>query len=147
MFFVKDDICVEFDVVGYQFPNIKTESSNFDYDANWLTIKLVFEKHGYLEEYADEYLSSCILTTELKNFTQQLASVVNGTSQKAQMDNLESKLNIKIEKQNEGYALNLNFIKNAQGERIIQTFVLTQQELENVNKEFCNLVKKFPIKN
>ena len=59
---VDTNTSIQFDVLGYQFPHCeKSKPNDYNYDANWLTVKLIHTT----SEGSSEYTDSCLLTYEL----------------------------------------------------------------------------------
>ena len=65
---------VSFAVEGYQYPKYTVKSKDYDYDANWLNIVII-----YTDDTGDHrYIDACLLTYEYESLPQDIEDVVLG---------------------------------------------------------------------
>ncbi len=138
-FYDKEGNILEFDIVGYQF-NGQSNEDKFNWDANWLNIKIIFDTGNYKEE----YYSSCILTIELNQFVKDLERLIKGKTEKCIMDTLEPYFKINIVHDLNEYKINICFIYDKQtGNKIELTQIANEQELKYIYDEFKSLATKY----
>ena len=132
---------LDFDIVGYEFE--EKNSNNFDWDANWLTVKLVYNK----DDCKQEFYSSCILTTELKDFVTNLEKLKNGENDNCELNALEPYLKMGVKKDKDNYIFNIEFIYNrSTGEKLTFTSNLSNTEFDYIFKEMKELSKKYKVR-
>lgn len=133
---------LDFDIVGYEFEE-KRNSSEFDWDANWLTVKIVYNK----DDCKQEFYSSCILTTELKDFVTNLEKLKNGENDNCELNALEPYLKMNAKKDKDKYTFNIEFIYNrSTGEKLTFTSNLSKTEFDYIFKEMKELSKKYKVR-
>ena len=132
---------LDFDIVGYEFE--EKNSNNFDWDANWLTVKLVYNK----DDCKQEFYSSCILTTELKDFVTNLEKLKNGENDNCELNALEPYLKMGVKKDKDNYIFNIEFIYNrSTGEKLTFTSNLSKTEFDYIFKEMKELSEKYKVR-
>ena len=133
---------LDFDIVGYEFEE-KRNSSEFDWDANWLTVKIVYNK----DDCKQEFYSSCILTTELKDFVTNLEKLKNGENDNCELNALEPYLKMNAKKDKDKYTFNIEFIFNkSTGERLTINSSLNSSEFEYIYNEMKKLSNKYVVR-
>lgn len=133
---------LDFDVVGYEFEENKS-TKDFNWDANWLTIKIVYDKDGYKQEYS----SSCILTMELKDFVSDLEKLKNDEIDSCELNAFEPYLKMSVKKDKDNYIFNIEFIYNrSTGEKLTFTSNLSNTEFDYIFKEMKELSKKYKVR-
>ena len=66
---------IDFNVIGYEFPREKKSSKKeFNYDANWLSLKIYY-RDGKKEK---TYITPCLLTYELSELINVFQKIING---------------------------------------------------------------------
>ncbi|MGN1104362.1 MAG: hypothetical protein ACI4QI_05740 [Candidatus Coproplasma sp.] len=65
---------VEFNVTGYEFPNEKPSKKEFNYEANWLNIEIIYHDEAIDTTYTD----NCLLTKDLSDLVNVFQRVING---------------------------------------------------------------------
>lgn len=133
---------LDFDVVGYEFEENKS-TKDFNWDANWLTIKIVYDKDGYKQEYS----SSCILTMELKDFVSDLEKLKNGAINSCELNAFEPYLKMSVKKDKDNYIFNIEFIYDrSTGEKLTFTSNLSKTEFDYIFKEMKELSEKYKVR-
>lgn len=66
---------IDFNVIGYEFPREKKSlKKEFNYDANWLSLKIHYQD-GKKEK---TYITPCLLTYELSELINVFQKIING---------------------------------------------------------------------
>ena len=133
---------LDFDVVGYEFEENKS-TKDFDWDANWLTIKIVYDKDGYKQE----YYSSCILTMELKDFISDLEKLKNGEIDSCELNAFEPYLKMSVKKDKDCIKFHIEYIfGKSRQEKLTFTSNLSNTEFDYIFKEMKELSKRYKVR-
>lgn len=77
---------LSFEVLEYQTPGCKRSTkNNYNYDANWLMIQIVYEQETQILKDND----ACVLTHELKRLHNEMNKMLEGTSSCAIIELME----------------------------------------------------------
>ncbi len=135
---------LDFEIVGYEFENISTkELEKFNWDANWLVVKIVYD----IDDYKQEFYSSCLLTTELLKFTLDLKKLKNNEINYCELDTLEPNLKINAKKDESNYIFSIEFIYNkSTGDKLKFIANLSKNELNYVYEEMEKLSNRFKVR-
>lgn len=141
MIFVNDKgDSLEFDIEGYQFEG-HSEDYDFNWDANWLIVKIVLDKDGY----KNEYQSACILTNELKQFFCDLDKLKSHKITSCELNAIEPYLNIDANF-DKYFEFKIQFIYGTMGERLNFECLLNENEMEYICNEFNVLCEKYKMR-
>ena len=133
---------LDFDVVGYEFEENKS-TKDFNWDANWLTIKIVYDKDGYKQEYS----SSCILTMELKDFVSDLEKLKNGEIDSCELNAFEPYLKMSAKKDKDCIEFHIEYIfGKSRQEKLTFTSNLSNTEFDYIFKEMKELSEKYKVR-
>lgn len=134
---------VDFNIIGYEFPHEKPSKKEFNYDANWLNVKI-----NYHDEKKDEtYTDNCLLTTELSDLINVLQKIIIGDENSYISDFLEPYLSVCITNVDEYIIFVLSFVYDTYGgkwSKISITAKWTMQEAKEKVKELRDMELKFP---
>ena len=135
---------LDFEIVGYEFENISTkELEKFNWDANWLVVKIVYD----IDDYKQEFYSSCLLTTELLKFTLDLKKLKNNEINYCELDTLEPNLKINAKKDESNYIFSIEFIYNkSTGDKLKFIANLSKNELNYDYEEMEKLSNRFKVR-
>ena len=105
MLFAENNKTIDFQVIGYEFPNAKVSELNcYNHDANWLLVQIACSENGIKESYCEP----CILTNELEEIIVQLTSILKGEENCYISNFTEPYLKISVEK-TETIAITIDF--------------------------------------
>ena len=65
---------LSFNICGYQFKQMKSTITEYNYDANWLNCEIEYFENGSRYVYTD----SCLLTNELEELIFALSKIIKG---------------------------------------------------------------------
>lgn len=135
---------IQFDVLGYQFPQSKKSKPNdYNYDANWLTIKVT----QVTPESTNEYTDSCLLTYELNEVVSGIDNLIQSKQSGYISDFMEPYLKIAIAKSNNDFVFQLHFVCDTTGgewKTVSAVETLSTQQLIDIKNEFINISVAYP---
>ena len=109
---VEENNSIRFDVLGYQFPKcMNSKPNDYNYDANWLTIKVTYTT----SEGTNEYTDSCLLTYELNEVVTGIDNLIGSRQSGYISDFMEPYLKIAIAKSGENYVFQFYFVYDTTG--------------------------------
>ena len=106
MIIAKDNKKLSIRVVGYEFPDAKSEDAGYDYDANWLNCEVCYTE-GEKER---KYIAPCILTDELETLLFMLKELRDGKSDSYLSNFVESYLIIAVDRAGEDFLFTAKFV-------------------------------------
>lgn len=130
-----------FDVIGYQFSYSKDD----EYDANWLTIQIDYSFGNHSQKYQD----SCILTWELKEFSDAIDSIARGEETGYISEFMEPYLKIAVTRVDEIYAVQIRFVYDALSDPWKEIYIsqgFDDDRFNEFNEALKQLNVKFPIR-
>ena len=93
---------LSFTVLGYEYPLCKgSTAKNYNYDANWLTVKVNFKQADVELENKD----SCLTTGELKTLVEEMDHILEGSSTCYITENMEPYIKIGISVMEDHYVI------------------------------------------
>lgn len=137
---------VEFRIVGYQFPDGKPSKKNdFNYDANWLTVEIVYQNGIECNTYYD----SCLLTYELEDTINDIQNLLASKQTAFISEYMEPYLKFAASKVDDKFALILSFVYDTlDGEWV--TFTVTEtvsrESFLDIKDELQSYLKQYPQK-
>ena len=135
---------IDFNVIGYEFPREKKSSKKeFNYDANWLSLKIYY-RDGKKEK---TYITPCLLTYELSELINVFQKIINGEQNSYISYFIETCLSIRITNVDEFIIFVFSFVHvTSIGKRskISITAKWTMSEAEEKVKELKDMELKFP---
>lgn len=141
---VEENNSIQFDVLGYQFPKCeKSKPNDYNYDANWLTIKVTYTTSGGTNEYTD----SCLLTYELNEVVTGINNLIGLKQSGYISDFIEPYLKIAIAKSDENFVFQLHYIYDTSGgdwKTISAVETLSTQQLIEIKEKFVSILVAFP---
>lgn len=136
---------INFNIIGYEFPYEKSSNKEFNYDANWLHIEVVYCDKNTNETYTD----TCLLTYELSEMANTLQKIINDEENSYISNFLEPYLSVCITKIDEFIIFVFSFVfdtTEGKWSTIGVTAKLTLEEAKNKLKELKDMELKFPEK-
>ena len=134
---------IDFNIIGYEFPREKSSKKEFNHDANWLRIKVVFCDENTNKTYTDQ----CLLTYELSELVNALQRIVNGSKNSYISDFMEPYLSVIITKVDELITFALSFVYSTIDEdwpTVEVTAKWTMEEAKAKLKELKDMELRFP---
>ncbi len=135
---------INFNVIGYEFPNEIPSKRDFNYDANWLNLEFVCCK----EKTSKTYTDTCLLTYELSDLVTAFEQIINGSENSYISDFMEPYLSVCITKVDEFIIFVLSFVyemsKDNKWSKIGITAKWTMPEAKDKVKELREMERKFP---
>ncbi len=132
-----------FEVEGYQFPQAQKEPEGFDYDANWLMVKICYSDENGEEEYED----ACLLTYELESIIKGFSEIISGKESLYISEFMEPYLKIVFTKAGDCFLLGMVFVYDTSGgvwkERKLSETITQEKALEIVD-EMKSMGAHFP---
>ena len=134
---------IDFNVIGYEFPHEKPLKKEFNYDANWLNLKI-----NYYDGKKDKtYIDNCLLTYELSDLINVFQKVINGNENSYISDFMEPYLSICITNVDEFIIFVFSFVYDTSGNKwskISITAKWTMTEAKEKVKELKDMELEFP---
>ena len=134
---------IDFNIISYEFSREKSSVKGFNYDANWLIVKVVFFDKNTNKTYTDK----CLLTYELSELVNALQQIINGSENSYISDFIEPYLSVRITKVDEFITFALSFVISTIDEdwpTIEVTAKWTIEEAKYKLKELKDMELKFP---
>ena len=135
---------IDFNVIGYEFPREKKSSKKeFNYDANWLSLKIYY-RDGKKEK---TYITPCLLTYELSELINVFQKIINGEQNSYISYFIEPCLSIRITNVDEFIIFVFSFVhvtSIGRRSKISITAKWTMSEAEEKVKELKDMELKFP---
>lgn len=134
---------IDFNIRCYEYPQEKPSEKEFNYDANWLVINVVFCDENTNETYHDQ----CLLTYELSELINALQQIINGSENSYISDFMEPYLSVCITKVDEFITFALSFVIDTIDEdwpTVEATAKWTIEEAKDKLKELKDMEQKFP---
>lgn len=126
-------------VVGYEFPDAKSEDAGYDYDANWLNCEVCYTE-GEKER---KYIAPCILTDELTSLISAMEELSAGKRDSYMSNFVESYLIIAIDKAGNNFLFTIKFIDD-NSEMYSVTSVVDEKRIKEIIKDLNEDKKAFP---
>lgn len=133
---------INFNIIGYEFPNEKSTKKEFNYDANWLRFEVIYCDENTNKAYTD----TCLLTYELSDLVNTLQQIINGGENSYISDFMEPYLSVCITKIDEFIIIVFSFVydtTNGKWSKIGVTAKWTLEEARNKVKELKDMELKF----
>jgi hypothetical protein len=102
----QDNTALTFRVTDYQFPDVEKGQTEFDYDANWLNVEILYS--DFTGSY--RYLASCIMTVELMELIEGINDVIDGRKFLYISDFMEPFLKFVVGKLGQSISIGIEFI-------------------------------------
>lgn len=134
---------INFNIIGYEFPNEKPSKKEFNHDANWLRLEVVYCDENTNKTYTD----TCLLTYELSYLVNALQQVINGNENSYISDFIEPYLSVCITKIDEFIIFVFSFVcdtTDGKWSKIGVTAKWTVEEAKDKVKELKAMELKFP---
>lgn len=128
---------IDYKITGYEFPNEKSLTAEFNYDANWLTDKITFQgKH---------YSTAGILNTELATFVENLEKITQGETDFCELEPIEVGLQMSVKRINLEYLFTISFgITAEEMKKQTVSQLLGKKELIEKIEELKMYLDRFP---
>lgn len=126
-------------VVGYEFPDAKSEGAGYDYDANWLNCEVCYTE-GEKER---KYIAPCILTDELATLISALEELSAGKRDNYMSNFVESYLIIAIDRACDNFLFTIKFIDD-NSEMYSITSVVDEKRIKEIIKDLRKDKETFP---
>ena len=133
---------LDFNIAGYEFPNVISKEAKGDYDSNWLICQFVYSDGRLNETYTD----ACLLTFELEELATSLRLIINGQAESYTSEYLEPYLSIEILKQADLISWNIDFVYDTSDDwksRQIK-MELDTQEAQTILSGILEMLSAFP---
>ena len=143
MLILEKNKSINFNIIGYEFRNEKSAIKEFNYDANWLRLEVVFRDKNTSKTYTD----TCLLTYELSDLVNTLQQIINGSENSYISDFMEPYLSVCITKIDEFIIFVFSFVydtTNGKWSKIGVTAKWTMEEAKEKVKELKDMELKFP---
>ena len=134
---------LSFSIEGYEYPAKKSVDEHFDYDCNWLNVKVIYTN---LQE-REEYIDPCLLTTELEECIEELSNVAAGNECLYISEFLEPYLKIVAARVGGAFFLGLEYIYDTTDgiwKRHKAAEVVSGESLREVIEELKAMFSSFP---
>ena len=129
MVIAKDNKKLSIKVIGYEFPDAKTDGVGYDYDANWLNCEVCYTE-GEKEK---KYIAPCILTDELETLLFMLKELRDGKSDSYLSNFVESYLIIAVDRAGENFLFTVKFIDDTNTMHSVTSVVDEKRMSEIIN--------------
>ncbi len=137
---------IEFRIVGYQFPDCTPSKKNdFNYDANWLNIEVIYQNGTEYNTYKD----SCLLTYELEDTINNIQDLLTSKQTAFISDYMEPYLKFAVSKVDDKFTLILFFVYDTvDGEWLSFTVteLISREDLLSIKDEMQSYLKQYPQK-
>ena len=145
MLIVSNNKIIDFNITGYQFPNHRPSSDDFDYDANWLICEIKYSEDDLNEEYSDP----CLLTYELQELTESMQKILNCEEDAYISEFMEPYLKISIVRCEEKLVFTMQFVYDTTDRnwntRKISSIMNEEVAIQMLN-ELTKLQNAFPVR-
>lgn len=135
---------IDFSVVDYQFPEAeKSKPNDFDYDANWLKIRVTHTKDGKTEPFED----SCVLTYELEELADAVADLLSGKKNSYISEFMEPYLRFAIAEAEGRYMVQIQFVSYADKDRwdtVGAAQLFSAEMLADAERELRGYLRAYP---
>lgn len=134
---------INFNIIGYEFPDRKPTKKEFDYEANWLNLEVVYCDKNENKTYTD----SCLLTYELSDLINAFQEIINGDEDSYVSNFLEPYLSICVSKIDEFIIFVFSFVCDTVDRKWSKrkiTAKWTLAEAKEKLNELKNMELKFP---
>lgn len=135
----KNNQTVYFDILGYEFKEYTPLEDDYDYDAQWLIIKLIFE--GNIQK---EFIGPYIMTFELIELITSLSRLYNNMTNKIQTKFEEPYFSIIATKVENKINFEIKMIDFETNKKYQIKKDITLDELENIISNLEVLSLKYP---
>lgn len=143
MIIVSNNKSISFNINGYEYPNHKSSSEGYDYDANWLICEIKYSENELNEVYRD----ACLLTYELEELISALTKILKDEEEAYISDFMEPYLQISIAKVEEKVLFIVQFVYDTSGgiwkKRIVSSVVEKESAMRFLDK-LVELQKAYP---
>ena len=139
MIIAKEDKKLSIRVVGYEFPDAKSEDAGYDYDANWLNCEVCYTE-GEKER---KYIVPCILTDELASLISAMKELSAGKRDSYMSNFIESYLIIAIDRAGDNFLFTIKFIDD-NSEMYSVTSVVDEKRIKEIIKDLNEYKRTFP---
>ena len=134
---------LSFNICGYQFKQMKSTITEYNYDANWLNCEIEYFENGSRYVYTD----SCLLTYELEELIFALSKIIKGKESSYISAFMEPYLKIAIAKVENKMLFIVNFVYDTLDgiwkTRKIASVVEVEHAVQILN-ELKELQRKYP---
>ena len=139
MIIAKEDKKLSIRVVGYEFPDAKSEDAGYDYDANWLNCEICYTE-GTKEK---KYIAPCILTDELETIVFMLEELRDGKCDSYLSNFVESYLIIAVDRAGENFLFTAKFIDDTNTMHSV-TSVVDEKRMSEIINDLKEYMTTFP---
>lgn len=135
-----DKQTLEFDSIGYEFPDYEPLEEEYDYDANWLVIEFNYQEKDYNRKLIGPYL----MTFEIIELINDLSRLYNNKTKKVESRFIETyfKIEVKANKDNFTMYVKLNDFEKRKKYEIKKDITLEELDELITNLEIISL--KYP---
>ncbi len=136
---------IKFNIIGYEFPAIKPLTKDFDYDANWLELEIIYCDENIKKTYIDP----CLLTCEFSDLVNALQQIINNGENSWESNFIEPCLSIRITKIDKFINFVFSFVydvTDAEVSKIEVAAKWTMKEAKDKVRELKDMELKFPIR-
>ncbi len=143
--FTESGKCMDFSVIKYEFDYTPNELSDKgkSFDANWLTVKVVYSESGNTYTYKD----NCLLACELLSLTEDIDDIISGKETGLITDFIEPNLKFAFTMAGEICAVQIRFIydmSDGEWKEIYISQSMTINELHEMNEKMKEFSRLFP---
>ena len=132
---------IEFSVLDYQFPDLEDDAD--EYDANWLTVQVVYTEGGADMTFTD----SCILSWEIGSFLSELTKVIDGEIDSCCSEFMEPYLSFSVQRIGDRFEFEMRFICDVENDEagvICVTQICDETELRDIYEDLSEFDDEFP---
>ncbi len=134
-------------VDGYEFPEHERNDKNneFDYDANWLNVKIT-----YIDENGEQvYTDSCLMTSELSELIDCIKKIISGKELLYISDFMEPYLKIAIAQADDKILVGIEYVYDTndgvwKSHKISEA--VTVEKAIQIADELQKYYEKFPLR-
>ncbi|MGN0813656.1 MAG: hypothetical protein ACI4MH_00300 [Candidatus Coproplasma sp.] len=136
---------VDFNVIGYEFPQEKPSEKEFNYEANWLNLEIVYHDRTTDSTFTD----NCLLTNDLSDLINALQNITDGAQDGYISDFFEPYLSVCITEVDGFIIFVFSYVydtRDRKWSKITVTAKWTVAEAKEKLKELKDIELKFPIR-
>lgn len=140
-----EDKTLDVSISGYEFPGEKSDNEEYNYDANWLIVRVAYKDGA--EEHI--YQDSCLMTDELKELANELEAVLDRKEMLYISDFMEPYLRIAIVPTESSFIVAIQFVYDTtdgiwKSHKVSQA--LTPEQASSLLAELRELKQRYPVK-
>lgn len=141
--FIENKKRLEFDITGYEFPDIR--KLNIDHDANWLAVTFSYQDDKLSFKKAD----NCLLTYEIEEIIHALEKILAGEETGCILTFLEPWLTISVTKTHDEYAFQFRYVYDTADDVWKEIYIcqsMSSQDLHDLYQHFKAYLDKYPLR-